>query len=144
MKLSTRGRYGLRLMLELAIHYKDRPILLKDISENQRISLKYLGQLIMPLKIAGLVKSARGARGGYSLSRPPEKIKIGEIVSALEGKLCIVECIDNPEICEMSGKCAARDVWSELNHRMIEILNSHTLQDMVTAQIQKENSMPLH
>lgn len=143
MKLSTRGRYGVRLMLELAIHYKDGPILLKDISKNQEVSLKYLGQLIMPLKIAGLVKSARGAHGGYFLSMPPGKIKLGEIVNALEGKLCIVECIDSPEICDRSGKCAARDVWSELNHRMIDILNSYTLQDMVIAQTQKENSIPL-
>jgi Rrf2 family protein len=140
MKLSTRGRYGVRLMLELAIHYKDGPILLKDISKNQEVSLKYLGQLIMPLKIAGLVKSARGAHGGYFLSMPPEKIKLGEIVNALEGVLCIVECINSPEICDRSGKCAARDVWSELNHRMIDILNSYTLQDMVIAQTQKENS----
>jgi len=127
-------------MLELAIHYKDGPILLKDISKNQEVSLKYLGQLIMPLKIASLVKSTRGARGGYCLSRSPEKIKLGEIVNALEGKLCIVECIDSPEICDRSGKCAARDVWNELNHRMIDILNSYTLQDMVIAQTQKENS----
>jgi len=142
MRLSTRSRYGLRMMLELAVHYNDSPVLLKEISKNQKISLKYLGQLIISLKIADLVRSTRGSRGGYSLSRHPEKIKISEIINALDGRLCLVECIDRPETCEMSGKCAAHDIWKELNYKMIEILESYTLNDIAITQLQKEKSVP--
>ena len=134
MKLSTRGRYGTRLMLDLASHDKEGPALLKDVSLSQNISLKYLGQLIIPLKIAGLIKSLRGARGGYFIAKPPEEISLGDIVKALEGSICIVECIYSPEICERAGKCASQKIWKEINEKIIDILDSYSLNDLVSIQ----------
>ena len=113
MKLSTRGRYSTRLMMELALHFGEGPVLLKDISKVQDISLKYLGQLIIPLKIAGLIKSTRGSHGGYFLSRPPDKIKLSEVISAVEGPIAFTECVDSPDICYRSKTCAAREVWEK-------------------------------
>jgi Rrf2 family cysteine metabolism transcriptional repressor len=92
MKLSTRGRYGVRLMLELALHYGEGPILLKDIAGRQGISEKYLWQLINPLKTAGLVNSLRGARGGYMLGKAPDAVSLKAILLILEGSLCLVDC----------------------------------------------------
>jgi len=134
MKLSTRGRYGSRLMLELAFRYKEGPVLLKDVSISQNISLKYLGQIIIPLKIAGLIKATRGAHGGYFLSKPPDEIRFGDIIKALEGEVCIVECIEIPEICDRSDKCATQKIWRELNKMIIDTLNSYTLNDLVNIQ----------
>ena len=95
MKMSTRARYGLRLMVDLAVKDGKGPILLKDVSRSQEISEKYLSQIIIPLKTAGLVKSFRGAHGGYTLQRDPAKINLLEVVSALEGDLSLVECVAN-------------------------------------------------
>ena len=139
MKLSTRGEYSSRLMMELAIKYGKGPMLLKDISKAQDISLKYLGQLIIPLKIVDLIKSTRGSHGGYYLSRPPDKIKLLEIIEATEGSLYIVECIKNPEICYRSENCVAREIWEEASEKFIEIFNSITLKDMVDRQREKNN-----
>ncbi|MCJ7472163.1 MAG: Rrf2 family transcriptional regulator [Actinobacteria bacterium] len=139
MKLSTRGEYSSRLMMELAIKYGKGPMLLKDISKAQDISLKYLGQLIIPLKIADLIKSTRGSHGGYYLSRPPDIIKLLEIIEATEGSLYIVECIKNPEICYRSENCVAREIWEEASEKFIEIFNSITLKDMIDRQREKNN-----
>jgi len=131
MKLSTRGRYSTRLMLELALRYKEGPVLLKDISSAQEISLKYLGQLIIPLKIAGLIKSTRGSHGGYFLSRAPSKIILGDILSSVEGSLNLSECIEYPDICARAAKCVARDIWKRASGQFHETVNSITLSDMV-------------
>jgi Rrf2 family protein len=131
MKLSTRGRYSTRLMLELAIRYDGGPILLREVSKAQKISLKYLGQLIIPLKIAGLIKSARGYHGGYYLSRSPENIKLSDILGAVEGSLAFTECVDSPEICYRSGNCPARNIWKKSSEQFKNMLNSITLADMI-------------
>ena len=127
MKLSTRGRYSTRLMLELALRYNDGPVFLKDISSSQDISLKYLGQLIIPLKIAGLIKSTRGAHGGYFLAKSPEKINLSEILTAVEGSLDIVECIKSPDICNRSKTCITRKVWEEASKKLYEVFQSITI-----------------
>ncbi|MCL5071229.1 MAG: Rrf2 family transcriptional regulator [Actinobacteria bacterium] len=131
MKLSTRSRYGTRLMLELALNYNKGPVLLKDISKSQEISLKYLAQIIMPLKIAGLIKSSRGAHGGYFLSKHPKDIKLSEIIVAVEGPLNLVECVDNPAICNRSDFCTTKDIWTEISIKLLTILESYTLQMMI-------------
>jgi len=131
MKLSTRGRYSTRLMLELSFKYNTGPVLLKDISSSQDISLKYLGQLIIPLKVAGLIKSTRGSHGGYFLARPPEKIKLSEILTAVEGTLDITECIKSPEICYRSKNCAARKIWEKASRQFYNVFESITLKDML-------------
>jgi len=134
MKLSTRGRYGVRLMLDLALHYGEGPILLKDIAGRQGISEKYLWQLINPLKTVGLIGSTRGAHGGYVLARPPEEISLKEIVRVLEGSLCLVDCVENPAVCDRSQTCTSRDIWSEASNQISQILESMTLDKMVVKQ----------
>jgi Rrf2 family protein len=134
MKLSTRGRYSTRLMLELASRYNTGPVLLKDISSSQDISLKYLGQLIIPLKIAGLIKSTRGSHGGYFLARSPEKMKLSEILKAVEGTLDIAECIKSPDICYRSKNCAARKIWEKASRQFYDVFDSITLKDMLVQQ----------
>ena len=137
MKLSTRGRYGVRLMLDLALHYGEGPILLKDIAERQGISEKYLWQLINPLKTTGLVNSLRGAHGGYVLGKAPEAISIKAILQVLEGSLCLVDCVDNPALCERSLSCISRDIWGEASKNMQQTLEDTTLAAMVERQKDK-------
>ena len=137
MKLSTRGRYGVRLMLDLALHYGEGPILLKDIAERQGISEKYLWQLINPLKTTGLVNSLRGAHGGYVLGKSPEAISIKAILQVLEGSLCLVDCVDNPALCERSISCISRDIWGEASKNMQQTLEDTTLAAMVERQKDK-------
>jgi Rrf2 family protein len=131
MKLSTRGRYSTRLMLELGLSFGQGPMLLKDISSRQEISLKYLGQLIIPLKIAGLIKSTRGSHGGYYLARPPEDIKLSQILKAVEGNLAFTECVESPDICYRSGTCVAHDIWEQASRQFDDTLSSITLADML-------------
>ena len=113
IRLSTKGRYGTRLMVSLAQHYHNgrESIILKKISEEEDISIRYLEQIIIPLKIAKLVKSIRGAGGGYILARHPSDIKLREILLALEGACCLVECVDDEEYCDKIKECAAYDIW---------------------------------
>jgi Rrf2 family protein len=137
MKLSTRGRYGVRLMFDLALHYGDGPIYLKDIAERQEISAKYLWQLINPLKTMRLVTSTRGAHGGYVLGREPERISLKEILDVLEGSLCLVDCVDNPSVCEQASSCVSRDIWGEAAKAMRKTLENTTLAEMVKRQKEK-------
>ena len=143
MKLSTRSRYSTRLMVELALNYNKGPVLLKDISKSQEISFKYLSQLIIPLKIAGLVKSTRGAHGGYFLARSPEDIKLSEIIIAVEGSLNPVECIDNPDVCPRANNCITRDIWAEIGEKCYQLLETYDLQRMVNLHIKKQNKFNL-
>lgn len=143
MKLSTRSRYSTRLMVELALNYNKGPVLLKDISKSQEISFKYLSQLIIPLKIAGLLKATRGAHGGYFLARSPEDIKLSEIIIAVEGPLNPVECIDNPDICPRANNCITRDIWAEVGEKCHQLLETYDLQRMVNLQIKKQNKFNL-
>jgi Rrf2 family protein len=141
MRLSTRGRYSTRLMLELSLRYNTGPVLLKDISSSQDISLKYLGQLIIPLKVAGLIKSTRGSHGGYFLARPPEKIRLIEILTAVEGTLDITECIKSPEICYRSKDCVARKIWEKASKKFYDVFQSITLKDMASQQKKKHQKI---
>jgi Rrf2 family protein len=141
MKLSTKGRYGVRLMLDLALHYGEGPILLKDIAERQEISEKYLWQLIPPLKQAGLILSTRGAHGGYTLTKPPVQITLKEIVITVEGPMCLVECVDNSSSCPRADTCVARDVWGEISAKILQSLESVTLESMVENQKRKTHTL---
>jgi len=137
MKLSTRGRYGLRALLDLALHQGEGLVLLKDIARRQEFSLPYLDHLITPLIAAGLVKSTRGARGGVVLFKPPSEIKLSEVVELLEGSIAPVDCVNDPKVCHRSAFCVARDVWSEMKDAMSQVLDSTTIQDLVERQRQK-------
>lgn len=137
MKLSTRGRYAVRALLDLALHQGEGLILLRDIARRQEVSLPYLEHLITPLIAAGLVKSTRGARGGVLLFKPPSEIKLSEVVELLEGSIAPVDCVNDPKVCHRSASCVTRDVWSELKEAMSQVLDSTTIQDLVERQRQK-------
>ena len=137
MKLSTKGRYATRAILDLAINQEDGPILLKDIAQRQQISLSYLEHLVTPLIAGGLIRSTRGAKGGVSLAKPPEEIKLSEVIQLLEGSLAPVECVNNPKLCPRSELCVTRDVWTELKNAMTGVLESTTLQDLIERQKEK-------
>jgi len=138
MKLSTRGRYGTRALLDLALHHGEEPVLLKDIAEREQISVRYLEHLITPLIAGGIVRTTRGAKGGVSLVKPPKEVKLSEIMQLLEGSVAPVECISSPGICSRSKLCVTRDIWGELKQAMDGILESTTLQDLVERQREKE------
>lgn len=138
MKLSTRGTYGTRALLDLALHNNKEPVPLKDIARRQNISLHYLEHLIAPLIAAGIVASTRGARGGVQLARPPQDVKLSEVIQLLEGSITVADCIDNPESCPRYDACVTRDVWDELKKAIDGVLESTTLQDLVERQKKKE------
>jgi len=131
MKLTTRSRYGTRLLLDMAEHYNDGPIHLVSIADRQGISVKYLEQIIIPLKKAMFVKSVRGPKGGHMLAKPPEDINVGEIVALLEEGANLVDCTDNENACERSKTCPTRGIWREAAQAMFEKLESITLADLL-------------
>ena len=140
MKLSTRGRYGLRALLDLAVHQGEGMVLLKDVARRQEFSLPYLEHLITPLIAGGLVKSTRGARGGVLLLKPPAEVKLTEVVQLLEGSIAPVDCVNDPRVCSRSVSCVTRDIWMQIKDAMIQVLDSTTLQDLVERQRQKEQT----
>ena len=127
IKVSTKGRYGLRLMIDLALHEGEGTVRLRDIAERQEISGKYLWQVINPLKNAGLVSVNRGAHGGFALARPPEKITVYDIVSLLEGPMALVPCVRRRDDCERAAACAARAVWTAVDRALERALRGITL-----------------
>jgi Rrf2 family protein len=139
MKLSTKCRYGTRAMLDIALNCNEGPVHLKDLAERQKLSVKYLEQIVPGLKIAGLIHSHRGASGGYTLAKATNKIKLLDIIEALEGCLITVDCTADPELCARSSECAVHDVWSEAQEAMCAVLDSITLADLAEQQITKSN-----
>lgn len=133
MKFSTKGRYGLRAMLEMAVNRGQGPVALHAIARNQGISERYLEQLFIPLKRAGLVKSIRGSQGGYVLKRDPKDITVGDIIRILEGPISPVECVneEDPEKCSREARCVTRKIWTEVRESINGILDSYTLADLV-------------
>ena len=140
MKLSTRGRYGTRLMLDLAQHYTESPIPLAEIARRQGLSDKYLEQLIILLRGAGLIRSMRGRRGGYILARKPQNIRVSEIVEVLEGRLAVVDCVEDPGLCDRSADCLTRTIWVEMTDLLKGYLSSITLQDLVASGVSFKQS----
>lgn len=134
MKLSTRSRYGTRLLLDMARSYRKGPVQLNVIARRQKVSVKYLEQILIPLKKAGYVASKRGPKGGHMLARPPEDITVGAIVALLEGSPELLECLANPEICERSEECLTRPVWKEAMTAMQEKLDGVTLADLLAGE----------
>lgn len=132
MKLSTRGRYGIHAMYELAVNYGGSPMSIKAIAEKQDIPEAYLEQIIAVLRRDELVTSVRGAQGGYSLSRRPEEITVGDVLRSLEGGLKLVDCLMEEDACGKSCACPTRVVWKKLSDGMNEIVNGITLKDMIT------------
>lgn len=132
MRLSTRGRYGLKAMIDLAMHAGEGPVPLKAVAERQAISEHYLEQLMGALRKAGLVVSVRGAQGGYSLARNPGQITAGDIIRALEGPIAPVECVDERGTtpCDRVEQCVTYIVWRRLRDAMVEALDAMNLGDL--------------
>jgi Rrf2 family protein len=131
MKLSTRTRYAMRAVLELAENYGKGPLQTRVIAQNQEISTKYLEQIMAALKSVGLIRSQRGAKGGYVLANPPQKIKLSDVFDVFEGPDVTVECVDNEKYCDRAGNCIARQIWSDVQRAVRNVLQSTTLQDVI-------------
>jgi Rrf2 family protein len=140
MKISTKGRYGLRLVLDLAVNYGNGLTSLKDVAQRQEISEKYLEQIIILLHKSGLSKSMRGAQGGYTLTRPPQSITVGEVLRSLEGSFFPVDCVEDKSSCARSPKCATIVVWERIGNAMNEVLDGMTMQDLVIDYTQKNGA----
>jgi Rrf2 family protein len=125
------------MMADLADNFGTNPVFLKDIAKREDISEKYLSLIVIPLRKAGLIQSTRGAHGGYSLTRVPEKITALEIFDALEGENCLVDCVQNPSKCSRSSICPTRDVWSMLGEKIRETLAAVTLDELVKVRREK-------
>lgn len=133
MRLSTRGRYGTRLMIELAKHYGEGPLSVSDISKNLSIPVKYLEQLIIPLKKAALVSSVRGPKGGHMLSRPADEISLWHILTLLETKFSFVDCLTDDGVCDSIATCPIRPFWSEAFRGMRELFKETSLLDVLSS-----------
>ncbi len=133
IRLSTKGRYGTRLMLNLAQHSGNGgdAVILKNISADEGISIRYLEQIIIPLKINRLVKSIRGAGGGYTLARRPEDIRLSEILHALEGNCCLVECVEDASTCDRFETCSTFEIWKGATELLKSYFDGITLRDIV-------------
>lgn len=131
MKLSTRTRYGIRAILELAENYGNEPLQLRIIARDQRVSVKYLEQLMAMLKSAGIVRSVRGSKGGYILAKSPEQIKVSDCFECLEGSVITTECVEDESYCERTNDCIARQLWTEVQNSVMGVLQSMTLQNLV-------------
>lgn len=140
MKLSTKGRYGVRAMAELAAHYGGAPISIKTISKEQNLSEYYLEQLFSPLRRANVIRSIRGAQGGYVLCKDPSEITVGDIMTILEGPIEIADCIDGYQ-CDSEHSCATKFVWEKIKSSIDNVMNSISLQDIVDnyEEIKKKN-----
>lgn len=130
MKLSTKGRYGVKAMVDLAIHQGTEPVSIKSISQRQNISEYYLEQLFAPLRRAEIIKSIRGAQGGYELNKAPKDITVLDIMNILEGPIEVSDCLDS-DACSNIDCCATRTVWKKLKDSIDSVMGAITLQDIV-------------
>ena len=131
MNLSTRSRYGTRMMLDLAQRFDEGPVKIGDIAKRQELSVKYLEQLIIPLKKANFIKSIRGPKGGHLLGKPPENITIGDIINVLEGGINFASCIESSDECNRSNHCLTKGIWQEISQTMQDKLHSITLLNVI-------------
>ena len=138
MKISTKGRYGLRILIDLALHESEKPRLIRDIAESQQISEKYISRLIVELRRARLVRSVRGANGGYFLAKSPKEITLLEILETMEGTISIVDCVLAPETCPRVSHCSTRNIWEKLNSGIRELMRNITFEEILAASRQDD------
>lgn len=145
MKISTKGRYGLRAMIDLATHgASGAPVYLSDIAKRQGISDKYLEHIFGTLHKAGIVKALRGRKGGYMLTKEPNEITLNQIITILEGPCTLVDCVTDPGSCTKTDTCVTREVWSLLGNKIEEVLTGYTLATLAERQTQKAHQdMPM-
>lgn len=139
MKFSTKTRYGVRAILEIAMSECENGIYQKEIAQNQQISYKYLDHIMTSLKVAGLVTKASGRKSGYILTRKPSEITINDIHNAFEPGICVVDCLSNHHTCKREDTCASKGFWGELNNRIIDYLKATTLQDLIDKQVKLDD-----
>ncbi len=140
MKISTRTRYGLRALIDLASRQSDGPVMLRAIAESEGLSKKYLDNIFTSLRLAGLLRTIRGAHGGYLLNKPASEITVLDVVTALEGDISPVDCVDHPELCDRSDTCVTRELWKDLRTSMEQTLASRTVQQLVDRAKELEKS----
>ena len=135
MKVTTKCRYSLRVLLDLATHIsEERPRMLKEIAKNQGVSEKYLSLLMIELRRAGFIASVRGAGGGYKLARPPKMIMLVDVLEIMDGPVAIVECLHQPDCCPRSRRCSAQVLWTQINKQIRNVFIQYTLQDLLDLQ----------
>ena len=138
MKISTKGRYGLRALIDLAeFGTGNAPVFLSDIAKRQGVSEKYLEHIFSALHKSGLVKAFRGRKGGYLLNKEPEKITLNDVISTLEGPSCLVDCVTDTTACSKIESCVTRDVWKTLGSKIEEVLNGYTIATLVQMKQEK-------
>jgi Rrf2 family protein len=137
MRISTKGKYALRLMLDLALNDSENPVRIKDVAKRQDISIKYLEQIISILNKAGYVRSIRGSQGGYFLSKKPEDYTVGMILRLTEGSLTPSDCVDDPSTCPRYENCTTIYVWQKINTAVNNVIDNITLEDLVNIQLSK-------
>jgi Rrf2 family protein len=144
IRVSTKGRYGTRLMANLARHYNsgNKAVILKSVAAEEDVSIRYLEQIIIPLKIYKLVKSIRGAGGGYTLSRKPSEITICQILEALEGSCGLVDCVDDKDFCDRVSTCASYEVWRDASQLLKDYFQKVTLQSVLELWETKQKAKP--
>jgi Rrf2 family protein len=142
LRLSTKTRYALRAMLELALREGEGPVQLREVAKAQRISQKYLEQLALPLRHAGLVHTERGPSGGYELARPAAAITALEVVEAVEGPLRLLDCIGRPAACDRAGECVARKLWARAGEALSQVLSEATLAELRESQLAALTDQP--
>jgi len=130
MKISTKGQYGLRALVDLAAHDDGKPVLLGRIAQRQQLSKRYLERLFTMLRDRGIVRSVRGAAGGYVMNRAPQDVTVAEVLETLEGPLTPVDCINDPAQCKIRDRCITHELWVELEETIRHTLNSITLEDL--------------
>jgi Rrf2 family protein len=140
MRLSTRTRYGARALLDIAQHSDKGPVLLKDIAKRQRISKDYLEHILIPLRVAGLVRTTRGVQGGFVIAKPPRQIRLDEVVQILERGLALVKCVDDPKAYPYSDVCATHILWRRITEAINQVLKSTTLLDLMEGQGKRRES----
>jgi Rrf2 family protein len=140
MKMSTKGRYGVRAMVHLAVHYGQGPLPVRKIADRMDVSAKYLDHLMTALRMAGLIRSIRKAQGGYLLAKSPKEIRLSEVIRALEGSVAPVDCVDDAGACRQADFCTARDLWKKMQEAMDNVLESINLDDMAQNQKMKWNN----
>ena len=137
MRLLTRSRYAVRAILDLAMNQDDKPVFIRQIAEREGLSERYLENLFLQLKRAGILESSKGRGGGFRLAKPPEEITILEIVEVVEGKISLVACVEDESVCENVDICAPHDLWKELAENIRDFLRNYTLKDLIELQREK-------
>lgn len=137
MRLSTKSRYSILALMDLAVHADESPVLVREIAEREGISERYLEQLLLPLKGAGMVRATRGSGGGFSLAKAPSELSLRDVLRVTEGSTAFTECADDPDVCSRAHMCALRDAWVKITEAGEAVMASISVEDLVTWQARK-------